>query len=446
MNNAFGKSDQFVVLANNDFELRGTFQIDALHPAMDHCYIYSGLIDYAWLVGVNRHQQLSLWLGNGISWNLYNGLALDCYVEKNRQYEIRLTRIGDILTVDVDQRRINTLTLPRNYNILGSHLGVGIMGKTRSLWNMKIDIPYLRISSSTPHSPAFGKKINLISVFYGASYSDALQEIMFPSLLLEQNIPALKGREISHYIYCSENEVASLQKHVVMLKNMGIECIVNANMIPASGNQRDYLYLPFLKEMERSIAESSIVVMAQPDHVFGRGLAKIIDAMKPYEYVVCGHPRVSEERGRRRYPEFLSDQLRKKSSGNRDFVSLAINELTHPMVAHGLMHMEPYWHAIRRQSYLSVYFKEPPPLCFHAHPEMINVVLGDTVFGRFETIDHDLVDFAYQQKRLKIIDDSDEFFWTELTKDDVYNPTIYNKYWSEAARTLFHHELKWHLA
>lgn len=445
MNNAFEKLHEFVVLANNNFELRGAFQIDAVHPDMDHCYIYSGAIDFAWLIGVNHRQELSLWLGDGTSWSLFNALALDLVVEKKRRYEIRLARVGNVLTVSVDNRTINTIELPQGYFILGSHVGIGVIERTCSRWDMKIEIPEVKISSRS-FCPNFGKKINLISVFYGLPYAHSLQEIMFPSLLLEENLPSLKGREIKHYIYCSKNEEASLQVHVARLKDMGIECIVNTDMIPASGNQRDVIFLPFLREMERSIAEDSIVVMAQPDHIFGRGLAKIIDAMQPYEYVVCGHPRVSEERGRLRYPGFLKEQLRTRSSSNRDFVALAVNELTHPMVAHGLTQMEPYWHGIRKQSYLSVYFKEPPPLCFHAHPEMINVVLGDTTFGRFETIDHDLVDLAYQQKRLKVIDDSEDFFWAELTKESVYNPTIYNQYWSNAARDLFHHELRWHLS
>ena len=63
-------------------------------------------------------------------------------------------------------------------------------------------------------------------------------------------------------------------------------------------------------------------------------------------------------------------------------------------------------------------------------------MLSDTKYGRLETVDHELVEYAYENGRLKFVEDSAQFMWTELTSRNTYNPTLRNAYWTNSSRFL----------
>ncbi len=445
MNNL--RSRNFVVLSNSDFAIEGTFNLLDIRSSLGHGYIYSGYANFTWLIGLDGQKNLCFWLGDGCRWNIFNEEKLNFVCEVGVTYKLAISRKSDELIFEIDSRFVGSLFLPKNFYIQSSHLGIGSLKGVVQSWNFDISYPLISISDhkyNTHSDKEFRNKIHLLSMFYGEKYCKWLGQTMFPSLMLHGNLPSLQGAAISHRIYCSENELPLLNEHVENSRKLGIQSIINTQIIPPFGNQREALFMALVDAINSAIADDAIIVVAPPDHVFGFGLANVINTMKPYEYVVCGHPRVNERLAQLMIPNFL-DKLKKDNvRSNRPLVSLAMSEMPHPMVSHGLCTMEPYWHGFENSEHYSIFFKEPPPLCFHPHPDMFSIILGETWFGRFETLDHDLVDYAFSKKRLRIIDDSEEFFWVELTNENTYNPTIKNDYYSDAAKRLFHRELKWY--
>lgn len=440
----YGHSQEYVVLANHDFEFYGSFKLVSKDLASNYCYIYTGYIDYSWIIGIDENLQLVFWMGDGKSW--LNCYPLNVFIEIEQHYLFYWRRTGSYFIFEINREIVCQILLPSSVLLLGSLLGIGALQGKSTLWLIEIELPRVAIKDLKYQNQeaSFRQRVHLLSVFYGEKYSNLISSTLFPSLLLSSNLPAMKDKKITHHIYCTEEELPLLNYHIRNLQELDIEVNIDTTKIPNVQNKRDYLYLAFVDAIEKAIAEDAIVVMAQADHVFGHGLANIINEMQPFEFVVCGHPRVNENAAAKFYPQFLKEQLSMKNQSNLEFVSTALNQLIHPLVKTGLNSMEPYWHAFVNNDNISVFFKEPPPLCFHPSIDLICIMLGTNVYGRFETIDHEMTDYSFQKKRLRVIDDSTKFFWTEMTDEATYNPTISNNYWSSAAKRLFHHELNWY--
>ena len=95
----------------------------------------------------------------------------------------------------------------------------------------------------------------------------------------------------------------------------------------------------------------------------------------------------------------------------------------------------------------------PPPLCFYAREEMLEHMIrhplcGPNATASFYAIDHDFVDSAYRTNNLRLIKDSDYFFWAELTHPARHNDFLSGRqsekyYYPESTKHVFQHEFKW---
>jgi hypothetical protein len=387
---------------------------------------------------------------------------LNFRIELNTPYSLIFRRRGNEIAFFVNDAHVKTLPVLPNHNIMGCHLGIGAIKEPRQSWHRGIDVikwppqswdfdissPRLHIDNNPQSADlSFRDRVHLFSVVYGEKHTDWLGRIMFPSLLLEGNLPSMQGKQICHNIYCSRDEVPLLGDYIIKAQELGIRVIVNDSIIPTrEQEQKEFMHLAVLDAIKTAIAENAVMVVAMTDHVFGHGLAKVINQMRPYEYVVSGHARIHAQRSVERVPSIIESLRATQVQSNKPLVSAAMGELKHPMVIHGLNHVEQYWHAFESSGHYSVYFKEPPPLCLHPHPDLIPILLGETYYAQWGALDHDWVDYCYQRNRLKIIDNSEDFFWAELTEENTYNPTVVNDYFSDAAKHLSRHELKWHKA
>ena len=168
--------------------------------------------------------------------------------------------------------------------------------------------------------------------------------------------------------------------------------------------------------------------------------------MKPYDYLVVGHPRVMMETA---YRDLRADLARPDVDQfftNEYLVDLAMHRHPHLVIQTGLNNPTEFWWNSRREGdTYRTRFKEPPPVAYYPARDMLCVMTGNPYTLPFETIDHDIVDLMHRTGRLKWIDNSQDFFWIEYCKRTRNVPTIYNRYWSPAARMFSQTDLNWHL-
>lgn len=160
-----GRLEQYVILGKNDFSLRGRFIVHAANAEMDHCYIYSGWTDFTWLFGINREMRPCIWMGDGSSWSIFNGMEVIFQIKLGCQYELILERQGEELYVAIDGRFLAKFPLPSDFQILGSRLGIQMINMRRSAWDVNVEVPTIEVIERDLVSEKFGKTVNLVSVF-----------------------------------------------------------------------------------------------------------------------------------------------------------------------------------------------------------------------------------------------------------------------------------------
>ncbi|MCB6182228.1 hypothetical protein LIN78_01485 [Leeia sp. TBRC 13508] len=429
---------EYFAPSSNDFLIEATFLIEnANFQLSNHAYILTGGLDFTWCIGVNENLELAFWIGDGTTWCHLEQLACSHILKYSVEYNLKIERKQHSLILSLNSEVILDITLDEGFIFSGSHIYKNGFKNIPSKWNIKTNLRNFQIF--LPTQEKFGREIHLISFFYGKNYCNLFEKYLLPSLMNKANIPTIQNeRRVCHFVYCKDADYPHLQNALKTYASLGIEIEVDTKILNnADSTSKKYLNIPVEESIIRSYEDGSIVVVAQPDHIFGLGLKNTIDRMNPYDYIVCGHPRVDMQSIASEYsklPYFAS---------NEELVKFAMSLHPHPMVQHGLKNQENYWHALENASNYVTYFKEPPPLCFHGSPDMISVMHGDIRYSPFESIDHELVDYMFSQNRLGIVDNSSEFFWCELTDNRVYNPTIRNDYVSAAAKKLGQHPLIW---
>jgi len=387
-----------------------------------------------------RDGGLVLSLGDGRSWSVLDSVAIDPGRDLRPGFAFALTRLGDVLTVEIDGETVLRTALPIGFTLPGDTLRVG----TGSCAPQRFR---LDIATATP-APTAAQRVDLLNVFYGDMFSRMLCDTLFPSLMLPDNLPALmRERDIVQNIYCSSQELPLIRRHLRALDKTGIGHTVNTEILDAGGDWvRNRIYLAVVDQIEQALDSGAVIVMAPPDHVFGRGLARMIDAMGPADYLLAGHPRVDMEPAFFHFRDLFRDPDATAALDNAGLVDFAMHRMPHHVVTTGLANPDEFWWNARRDGdAYKVRFKEPPPLAFQPSRDLINVITGAPFAPPFETIDHDIVDLMQRTGRLKWIDDSREFFWIEYCKMSRNVPTIRNTYWSPAARMLGQRELTWYL-
>ncbi|MGB0671473.1 MAG: hypothetical protein ACPGNT_08245, partial [Rhodospirillales bacterium] len=201
------------------------------------------------------------------------------------------------------------------------------------------------------------------------------------------------------------------------------EILDEAAKLPAG--LRYHLHLPYRDAFQRGFEAGAPVILAPPDHVFSGGLKRCLGRLQPGALMVAGHPRLDWPLAE----AVLIGAL--QGGGGLDaaaILDLAFGDARHPMIDFGLAQANPYWRAERAGDQVKVRFKEPPPLMLDPVPDLIALMDHGAYVGPYETLDHDLVEYAFRQGRLAWVADSEVFLWAELTAPESYNPTIVNTY------------------
>lgn len=421
---------QHAILADHDFIIELALRSPA-GPTGGHdpLALIGGFEAGTWLVGLDRHGRVGLWLGDGQSWTVCDARVGATPVRDGDWHRILFARRGPAISIRVDDIPEIVLTVPDGLRLRGNAAELGAFSGVANPVGMELRLLGFDVKPYDPPGSWGDEPVDIFCACYGPEYTRLLEKVMLPSLVQPGNQPT--RRPLRCFLYCLPSDVPNFAGFTALAAQHGIAVHTQTAFMDAA-NPRMSIYRAIVDQLERSNRERSIVLVAAPDHIFGTGLGRLIDDLQPYEYMVCGHPRISMEKAARPLERFVQTPFT-----NGDLVRICLEEFPHPLVQHGLTHDEPYWRALRKDGDYFAYSKEPPPICFSSTPDLLNIVEGLNLFGNFETIDHDIVDYCYRTDRLKFVSDSDTFFWAELVSESRYAPTIQNDYWSAAA-TMFH--------
>ena len=300
---------------------------------------------------------------------------------------------------------------------------------------------------------AFGEVVEFFCMVSGQEHVDFLEHVAFPALAATEGFDALlRERRCSYNIYTTPVDYPALKGFLSRLVARGIPYRINVELLGLSQDLYTILSLPIIDQVKRSLAMQSVVVMALPDAIISGSVKRVIDDMKPFETVVCAMPRINSEIA---YPALKAHFAgpRAQNLDSREFVWASMTTYLHAQTYSALVSDTPCLRYRDCGGYFSAHNWAPPPLCFQARPEMLdhmlrNPLCGPTSIASFYAIDHDFVDSAWRSGNLRLITDSDYFFWAEFTGPTRHAEFLAGRkaedyYYPESARHVFAHEFKW---
>jgi tetratricopeptide (TPR) repeat protein len=300
---------------------------------------------------------------------------------------------------------------------------------------------------------AFGEIVEFFCMVSGQEHVDFLEYAAFPALSSTEGFGSLlQERTVVYNIYTTPADYGAIQGFLEKLSRRGIRYRVNVELLGLSQDLYTILSLPIIDQVKRSLAMRSIVVMALPDAIISGSIYRVINDMKPNETVVCAMPRINTAVAYPALKDFFAEPAA-KGLVSRDFVRKAMTDFRHPQTHSALVCDSPCLRYRDMGGYYSARNWAPPPLCFHAREEMLDHMMrhplcGPNAVASFYTVDHDFVDSAFRGNTLRLIDDSDYFFWAEFTGPNRHSDFLAGRkaedyYYPESARHVFQHEFKW---
>lgn len=299
----------------------------------------------------------------------------------------------------------------------------------------------------------FGEVVEFFCMVIGQEHIDYLEHVAYPALSSTEGFDNLLRERIAIYnIYTTPADLKLMPGFLDKLSRRGIRYRVNVELLAFSQDIYSILSLPIIDQVKRSLALRSAVVMALPDAIISGSIYRVLNDMKPFETVVCAMPRIDSEIA---YPELKKFFCNETNNGldSREFVRRSMTDFMHPQTYSALMSENNCLRYRDEGSYYSARNWAPPPLCFYAREEMLdhmirNPLCGQNSIASFYAIDHDFVDSAYQTNNLRLISDSDYFFWAELTNPSRHTDFLAGRksedyYSPESTRHVFQHEFKW---
>lgn len=430
------------VMADHDFELHLELSV---HDTGTRQTLLRPLKDYCFEITREADNTLSLSVGDGGGWRSIERYRL-CDQPVGDHLKLILVRADGRISCRVGTQPAKQFSASGDMLIPGDNMCIGDPDTPGQVIASAF---FLKVSNYDRVAASPCRRIDINTIFYGDMFARLMAHTMLPSLMLPDNLPDLmKDYEVVQHIYCTRRELPVLHQVRRLLDRAGIPLRINTSILEQNGNgaARSCLYRAVWDQVETSLAREALVLMAPPDHVFGRGLSKTLRAMKPYDYLVVGHPRVMMETA---YSDLRADLARPDVDQfftNEYLVDLAMHRHPHLVIQTGLNNPAEFWWNSRREGdTYRTRFKEPPPVAYYPARDMLCVMTGNPYTLPFETIDHDIVDLMHRTGRLKWIDNSQDFFWIEYCKRTRNVPTIYNRYWSPAARMFSQTDLNWHL-
>ena len=300
---------------------------------------------------------------------------------------------------------------------------------------------------------SFGDVVEFFCMVSGQGHVDFLETVAFPALVSSEGFELLLSeRRCVYNIYTTPTDFPALQGFLAKLDARGIAYRVNVELLGLSQNLYTILALPIIDQVKRSLLLQSIVVMALPDAIIAGSVRRVINDMRPHETVVCAMPRIDSDIA---YPELKAHFAGEDAVPleTRDFVRRSMTEFRHPQTYSALVSDTPCLHYRDQGTYYSAHNWAPPPLCFHAREELLEHMLygplcGPNSIASFYAVDHDFVDSAWRNGTLRLIDNSDYFFWAEFTGPARHTEFLAGRkaegyYYPPSARVVFEHEFKW---
>lgn len=430
------------VLADHDFIIDLAFTLERL--PQPHCFLVESTAPFALEICIDDRGNLFLSLGNGTKWARASRYYA-CPVHPGRRHALRIVRTGHKFELVMDGRSELEVYVHPEFTVMGDGLIVGGRHMRRSEMPFVIHEAGVRIAryADEPHWP----RIKMMTMFYGDLFADMIHHSMLPSLMVEDGVlDLLKDHEVSQIVYCTPNELKRVEDYCRKLERLGIRTEIDCDLMSHwESDIRPILGEAVLDTVANALREQAIILFCPPDHVFGRGLAKLVRSMKNHQYVVCGHPRITLEEGYPHIKTLLSDGVSARRLRNADLVALAMDRYPHHVTRTrtGVGPKELWWTAKDDGAHYTVRFKEPPPVAFYPSRDIIALMAGAPFAPMFETVDHDLVEFMLRSGRLRAVTDSREFFWIEYCSHFRNYPALRNDYWSHAAQTFANLDLRW---
>lgn len=299
----------------------------------------------------------------------------------------------------------------------------------------------------------FGEVVEFFCMVVGREHIEYLEHVAYPALSATEGFDKLlKERRALYNIYTTPADFKLLKGFLDKLTLRGIRYRVNVELLSFSQEIYSILSLPIIDQVKRSLALRSAVVMSLPDAIISGSIYRVLNDMKPFETVVCAMPRIDSVVV---YPELKNYFANAANKGldSREFVRRSMTDFMHPQTYLALKNDSNCLRYRDEGSYYSARNWAPPPLCFYAREEMLdhmlrNPLCGPNSMASFYAIDHDFVDSAYRSNNLRLINDSDYFFWAELTHPSRHNDFLSGRqseeyYYPESSYHVFQHEFKW---
>jgi len=380
---------------------------------------------------------LVLALGNGSAW--FEILSIET-LAIGKASLIKIRRADGYLYVHIGDSCVKQVALPSGFWMRGDTLVAAFPISAAEQVPVAIAV---RINIERYRAGPAPRHVTFMSLFWGQEFAAMFADLMTPSLCALGELGKIAREfDVRFEVYVPGREAVSIEPALRLLRELPIDVRVYAGFLhdDAADNERDIgAYLTEVWSAHER--EGCITVMAQPDHAFGSGLYKILTEFEANQYVVAGHPRVAKETG---WAAVAAGFANGSIKDNADLVRISAREHPHVTFRTGLNANESWIRAVETEKGFTVFFKEPPPLAVQVKKDCLAVLTGSPYGKPFEQIDHDIVDLAYRQDRLRIVTDSREFFWLEMSSDLKSTPTIRNGYWSKAARVLSETPLHWY--
>lgn len=298
-----------------------------------------------------------------------------------------------------------------------------------------------------------GEVVELFCMVVGQEHIDFLEHVAYPALSSTVDFDKLLAeRTVVYNIYTTPADYERLQSFLNKISQRGIRYRVNVELLSFSQELYSILTLPIIDQVKRSLALNSVVIMALPDAIISGSIYRVVKDMKPLETVVCAMPRIDSDIAYANLKQFFADGNHGRLD-SREFVRKSMTEFMHPQTYSALVSESNCLRYRDQGTYYSARNWAPPPLCFYARQEMLdhmirNPLCGPNSIASFYAIDHDFVDSAYRTNNLRLIDDSDYFFWAEFTHSGRHTDFLAGRksedyYAPESTQFVFKHEFRW---
>ena len=324
--------------------------------------------------------------------------------------------------------------------------GLVITGRTRRIALPQNTNLFKVREKGSKDSPSFQAPsgVEIFTSFWGPTHSSLFRDLCLPSLMQSGVFSSNFKIPINFVIHCPAEDWLKIEP---VIHGVVSQAGVKYEWAPLEDTQdlkkTKVRVTKFLRERVK-IAEDfdRVLIFAFPDLIFGRGLDRLIKSMKRGDYVVCPQARVDSESSLETFKRLL---IANKYS-NRELVGISLNEFPHNIVKLSMRENHAYLRIQKRKDSFFVNFKEPPPIaCWGGRglSDLFNRSFERPTFSEFEVVDHDAPNLYFLASKLRLVVDSNFFFWAEITSQKEYTEMVKNSFWLESALYLNQYEVKW---